>query len=414
MNKELKPSPPVRVIADTTRRCNLKCWYCHSTSGPNYKGPELTGENIRDIFEASENNCVFDVTLTGGEPTMWPGLNKAIEASHSLSYTSAQLITNATVLSQQKIDILKDGNFKRICVSLDGLAETHEQNRGGGTYARTLKGIAELRNVVDNLTVISVLDSTNYKKWPELTSMLYDIGVKQHHLAPVCFAGNAMDDYRGLSEQQFKEVRDTVDEIKARFPSEFTLMFNDVLISGPESRTMSLQTFTEFAKGWHVVVRPNGKVNTSVRAWGRSWRQDEELGDINSQGMAQVLNVYKERRRMIASSRFEPNEERGKKFHLGQITDQQIIVDIGNVKSVESGETVVYEGTTAVKEGGVAEILNMDNRESLGLLTQDVTQDPSRFRLRIEDDFGFLFNTVTFNITVLNLSEAKEFKRIII
>mgnify|MGYP001559270066 CR=1 FL=1 len=140
----------------------------------------------------------------------------------------------------------------------------------------------------------------------------------------------------------------------------------------------------------------------------------EELGDINSQGMAQVLNVYKERRRMIASSRFEPNEERGRKFHLGPITDQQIIADIGTVKSVESGETVVYKGTTAVKEGGVAEILNMDHCESLGLLTQDVTQDPSRFRLRIEDDFGFLFNTVTFNITVLNLSEAKEFKRIII
>src|SRR3989339_155483 len=99
---------PVRIIADTTRKCNLNCWYCHSTSGPFYKGPELEGKDLVNIYDASEKAKVF------------------------------------------------------------------------------------------NITVISVLDRTNFDRWPELTQALIGMGINQHHLSPVCFAGGAMEVYKGL------------------------------------------------------------------------------------------------------------------------------------------------------------------------------------------------------------------------
>lgn len=406
--------PPIRIVVDTTRKCNLKCWYCHSASGSNYKGPEVSGENIRDIFRAAESNSVFEVTLTGGEPLMWSGLDEAMRVSRSLSYTSVQLITNATILSQQKVDILKSGNLKRICVSLDGAKEIHERNRGRGTYSQTLKGISQLRKVVDNLTVISVIDNTNYDKWPKLTNILQNMGIKQHHLTPVCFAGDAISQFRGLSEQQFEEVRSAVEELSQRLPAEFILKFNDVLVNGLEGRQMSLQAFTEFAKGWYVVVRPGGEVNASVRAWGRSWRRNETVGNINNQGMDQLLDIYRERRELFVSSKFDSEEERRRKFHLGSITDQQIATDVNAVKSVDGGEEVSYEESVEDKDDGIADILDIDNYGLLNLLLQEVAQNPGRFRLRAKDNFGLLFDTVTFNVTVLNSFETKRVMSVLI
>ena len=239
---------PVRVIADVTRRCNLSCWYCHSSSGPSYKGPELTSEDVRNIYQAAETRQVFDISLTGGEPTMWPVLAEAMEQSRTLVYPALLLITNATALSEQKLEILKRGNLKRVCVSLDGESEVHDTNRGRGTFERTLGGILALREIVDDVTVISVLDKSNCDKWWILTERLARMGVSQQHLAPVSFAGGAMSDYRGLTKDQFALVRRKVEEVKKELPAGFILRFNDILVNGPEGDTISLHSFTEGVK----------------------------------------------------------------------------------------------------------------------------------------------------------------------
>lgn len=258
---------PVRIIADTTRKCNLDCWYCHSTSGPFYNGPELDGKDIVNIYDASEKAKVFDITLTGGEPTLWKGLGDAMDASRDLDYPSLQIITNATVLSESRLQTLRRGKLNRILVSLDGNKETHEQNRGEKSYDRTIKGIRALREIIDNITVITVIDNTNFDKWPELTQALIEMGIKQHHLSPVCFAGGAMELYKGLTNEQFAFVRRKVGEIGSGLPDNFTLVFNDILINKTITRSLPINSFGEKYKGWHLVIRPDGKVNVAVRAW---------------------------------------------------------------------------------------------------------------------------------------------------
>lgn len=405
---------PVRVITDTTRRCNLACWYCHSTSGPQYKGPELSGRDVGNILRAAETSRIFDVTLTGGEPTLWPGLREAVAASKDTDFTSLQLITNATHINKNRLRTLQEGKLARICVSLDGLEGMHDRNRGKGMFDRTIKGIENLRSVVDNITVISVLDNTNYNKWPELTHKLIDMGVKQHHLAPVCFAGNAMDGYQGLNEDQFSSVRTQVHGLQSYLPENFTLRFNDILVGGPDNRTMSLQSFTEGYKGWHVVVRPDGKVNMSVQAWGRSWRENETIGNIHEEGLEKILAVTNQERQQFVTSRFSGEEEKRRKFHLGA-SPEGILYDRQTVQDQDAPYRGPAQAPLKQRDDPSRKldvIFAMPPHDIQPLLNK-VASEPTKFRLREEDGFGIIFDTNTFDITLLQQNEIAPFKNTI-
>lgn len=402
---------PVRIIADTTRKCNLNCWYCHSTSGPFYKGPELNDKDIRNIYEASEKAKVFDITLTGGEPTLWKGLDDAMDASKDLNHAALQLITNATVLSESRLQTLKRGRLSRILVSLDGVKETHDLNRGENSFDRTIKGIQALRGVVDNITVISVIDNSNFDKWPELTRVLIDMGIKQHHLSPVCFAGGAMKTYKGLTDEQFTLVRKTVDQIAPNLPDDFDLVFNDILINRCETRSLSTNLFGERYKGWHFVVRPDGKVNIAVRAWGRSWRENETLGNLKEEPLTRIMDRTAELRRVIVDERFDAEEEKGRKFHLNNPSTLQIELDRSDVKLVESGSTKsIYEGLPEPlrNEANYEEAFYLNLKNSPKRIAGMLASDPERYRLRNEDGFGFLFDRQSFNITMLRQDELDE------
>lgn len=396
------PSTPLRVLLDTTRRCQLNCWYCHSSSGPDYRGPVLDGEAIPELFDAVERLRVLEVTITGGEPTLWSGLVSALGDSHRLEFTSLQLITNALTLTPAVLRAIEASNLSRICVSLDGVAEVHDANRGAGSRAKTLRGIRDLRTVNGNITVISVLDATNHDRWPELTGELIELGVSQHHLAPVCFAGHAMNEYRGLSAEQFNQIATRTEQMSAELPPGFILRFNDTLLRAPRSRTMALSQMTETWKGWHVVVRPDGDVRTAVRAWGRSWRANETHGNIGHDRLESVLGP-----RAQAIPAFSRAEEVARKFHLGA-TDPLILTDITQVAVAESAHVEVADGQFATVQGSVvAPDLGVD----IAVLGAAVRAKPEAYRLRQEAGFVLLFDTRSHEISILAQGEVRELAR---
>jgi MoaA/NifB/PqqE/SkfB family radical SAM enzyme len=395
-----QPTTPVRVLLDTTRRCQLNCWYCHSSSGPDYRGPILDPDTIPEMFDAAEQMRTFEITITGGEPTLWPGLVPALENSHRLRFTSVQLITNALAPSRRVLRAIEAANLSRICVSLDGIADVHDTNRGTGTFTRTMAGIRDLLAVNGNITVISVIDATNHDRWQELTWQLADMGVSQHHLTPVCFAGHAMGDYRGLSAQQFSAVAQRVDSLTARMPGEFILRFNDTLVRAPRSRTMSLYQMSETWKGWHLIVRPDGDVRTAVRAWGRSWRTDETHGNIHRTPLTTIAHSSQ------APAPFFRPEELARKFHLNA-TAPLIRADIADVTTVE--DSCAHHPQPAAIDGGPAapEFLSAaDLGSDIAELSSRITHAPDRFRIRHEAGFALLFDVRTHEVNILNDREV--------
>ncbi|MFD0361341.1 radical SAM protein [Nocardia sp. GCM10030253] len=387
------PTAPVRINLDTTRRCQLSCWYCHSSSGPDYRGPVVDPAVILDLLETADQLRTFEITITGGEPTLWPGLVPLLEQSTRLKFASLLLITNAMATPPRLLRAMESANLSRICVSLDGIGEDHDRNRGEGAYERTIRGLRELRKVNDNLAVISVVDATNHTRWPELTRLLADEGVTAHHITPVCTAGHAMQNYRGLTAHQFAEVLAMVEQVAEEVP-QVAVLFNDGLVHPLGSRTMGIHQFTENWKGWLRIVRPDGDVRTQIRAWGRTWRSDENVGNVNESSLAQILRAPTQQ-----VSAFTRAEEVARKFHIGADAPL-ILTDLHDINAVE-------RGVLAAPVQEVAEDIPVP--AALGVSLDDLShrarQTPSQYRIREEDGFAFLFNTRSHEVHVLTAQE---------
>jgi MoaA/NifB/PqqE/SkfB family radical SAM enzyme len=405
-----QPSAPIHLNLDTTRKCNLSCWYCHASSGRNYEGPEIGAEKVPEILSTAEKLQLFDINVTGGEPFMWRGLEALSEASHDLDFVSLQIITNATTVSNHTLALLeRTKNLKRIIVSIDGLEETHDRNRGEGMYQRTINNLQILKDVVPNITVISVLDQYSQQNWQALTELLMKIGVSQHHLTPVCFTGHAMNEFHGLSETNFAKLKIQFDEMRAQIdPSKFLLIFNDTLINETTSRTMNMHKFVERFKGWLTIIRPDGNVRTNICTWGRTWRFDETLGNINETSLQQILEGYGPIVTNWLLHRFTTKEEVTRKFHIGG-DDALIKQDIDEVDAANKNYALsISEREQNQLDDIIIDHLPLFDDETLENFQLTLEANRGKYRFRAESKFAFMFDTITSKVSILTMEEYSK------
>jgi MoaA/NifB/PqqE/SkfB family radical SAM enzyme len=131
---------------EITRRCNLTCAHCYTSSGPHLP---LTGRMqfadwSRVMGEARAAGC-RRLQFIGGEPTVHPDLGRLVEHATRAGFKRCEVFTNATLLRE---DLLQ--TFKNLGVlvhfsfySFD--PTVHDQITGQqGSFERTVEGIRQL------------------------------------------------------------------------------------------------------------------------------------------------------------------------------------------------------------------------------------------------------------------------------
>lgn len=109
-----------------TRRCNLRCLHCYSSSAPEERDAlsvALLGPTIRDAAELGYNM----VSISGGEPLLYPDLSALLKTGRDAGMITA-LVTNGLLLNPTKIRELA-GSIDLIAISLDGAPERHNWMR---------------------------------------------------------------------------------------------------------------------------------------------------------------------------------------------------------------------------------------------------------------------------------------------
>jgi len=142
----MKVQPPVMVSFSVTRKCNLKCKHCYSESvdspHPNELNTEEAKRVISEIAAAGARLIVFD----GGEPLTRADIFELI--AHAREEGLQPLLgTNATLISPEVAQRLKDSGVRGLAISLDGPdAESHDEFRGmPGSFEEALAGIENAR-----------------------------------------------------------------------------------------------------------------------------------------------------------------------------------------------------------------------------------------------------------------------------
>lgn len=212
-----------------TNKCNLRCLHCYATAGkalPN----ELSTEEILSVIDQYSNIVSHgEVTISGGEPTLHPNLDRILLAINKHGHRSV-LFTNGTTFGGS-IGWKTIGHIVNVIqLSIDGFdASTNDSIRGKGTFEKILTTYKILYNTDVQIRISVCAMPQNVHSLKEgLLSFLnkYDpqkkIGLI---MSPTVVAGRNEDGTYAFDYPELQDaIGDVLDEIWHsgwRFPNTF-------------------------------------------------------------------------------------------------------------------------------------------------------------------------------------------------
>lgn len=174
----------------------MKCDQCGSRCDINSE-ELLTKSDILNLMKDIKQNIGTDVmiNISGGEPLMRQDIFEIMTKVTAMGFDWG-MVTNGVLLTPQNIKKLKKSGLKTITISIDGLRETHDALRHyNGAFDKIINGIRLLKaaNFLDVLQVTFTANKKNIYDFPELYSILENIGISSIRTSFIDPIGRAED-----------------------------------------------------------------------------------------------------------------------------------------------------------------------------------------------------------------------------
>lgn len=175
----------------TTTGCNLNCRYCYEDGI--FRGLTMNRATIDQVVsycatvfqEGDYKN--FWITLYGGEPLVnYQSLQRLVVAFKNQENAIGtpihfDMVTNATLLSQEKAKWLVQHGLQRVQITFDGSPEVHDHRRhypsGKGTFSKIIRNVIDASDVIPEIRIRCNFDSSNRESLYELIDILADHGL---------------------------------------------------------------------------------------------------------------------------------------------------------------------------------------------------------------------------------------------
>lgn len=193
--KDILNVGPRQLSIMLTKKCNLECSFCYAQKG----NTEINWRLIENILDASEKLSILDLTLGGGEPTLYSNFKNLVNIVDEKYQFGLSVTTNGT-----NIELFKDLKFKlsKVRVSLDSFERNLNTNMK--------QNLLELQNY-QNIG-INLLYSPNSHKWLEKTiDELKELNILDVLIIPEHSDGNFI-----LNDQDWKNLESIVFESKEK------------------------------------------------------------------------------------------------------------------------------------------------------------------------------------------------------
>ncbi len=187
------------LIKPASADCNMRCDYCfYLEKAALYPGtsrhvmPDRVLERLISSY-MDTGQAQYQFGWQGGEPTLLGNrffsrvvtLQKRYGRPGSVAANGLQ--TNATLIDEDLAATLAGYNFL-VGVSLDGPPDIHDRFRkypgGKGSHADVLKGIATLRKHGVEFNALTLINSGNAGRGPEVYRYMRDLGIYYHQYIP--------------------------------------------------------------------------------------------------------------------------------------------------------------------------------------------------------------------------------------
>lgn len=134
---------PLNVDINITDRCNFICLTCRGAD-PDYQSKsEIDFDTMKSILDDMSQMRIPYLTLAGGEPMLrYDFVLETLRYAGTRGVTVG-MVTNGSLLNEQRMVELAEAGLHRIAFSLDGATEeVHDHIRMKGSYAKVLANLA--------------------------------------------------------------------------------------------------------------------------------------------------------------------------------------------------------------------------------------------------------------------------------
>jgi len=208
-----KDKRPV-VVWNVTRRCNLKCVHCYSSSQNVHYSDELTTEEGKTLIDDLAAFGSPVLLFSGGEPLKRKDLPELIEYAVDKGMR-AVISTNGTLITEEKARIFSKFGLSYVGVSIDGVGATHDRFRGvEGAFKAAMRGIRNCQAAGIKVGVRFTITGKNYMEIPAIFDLIEKGNIPRACFYHLVYSGRGTK----LMEEDLSdtETRRTVDLIMDR------------------------------------------------------------------------------------------------------------------------------------------------------------------------------------------------------
>jgi Fe-coproporphyrin III synthase len=184
--------PPGLLMLHLLGRCNLECAHCYMEGSPRRR-EELPLELVLGAISESEELGIGTIVVTGGEPLLYRGVERVLEAAAAVSGAQTTLCTNGTSLTSRRAAQLRELNV-RVNISIDGHPNYHDRFRNlRGAFRASERGAYAAVAVGLPLTIISSISQANLEAVDFLIDWAARLGADQFLVQPLLTLGRGAE-----------------------------------------------------------------------------------------------------------------------------------------------------------------------------------------------------------------------------
>lgn len=209
------------VSWNTTNACNLKCPHCYRDAGREAPQELSTTEGYRLLEEVKKAGFKI-VVFSGGEPALRSDLCDLIARAKSLGLRPV-LGTNGTLLTQEKVQQLKEAGAAAVGISVDSIdPKMHDHFRGvTGAWEATRQGIINCWEGGLPFQIHTTVFPWNYSDIEKITDFALQTGARGHHVFFFVPTGRGKKNIEEtITEEQMESLLVRLISLQERLPLE--------------------------------------------------------------------------------------------------------------------------------------------------------------------------------------------------
>lgn len=167
-------------VIELTDYCNFNCKWCFANAASIKRPIHMDIGDVAKVLKTLADAGVTQITYSGGEPTLYPHLKKAISLANDLDMV-VHINTNGYLFTKNMGLELKEAGLSQIQTNIDSIhPKKHDETRGRiGSFGRAIEALKNARDA--GLTCVSqtVLTKENEGDILKILSLARDLGVQR-------------------------------------------------------------------------------------------------------------------------------------------------------------------------------------------------------------------------------------------